>query len=67
MHAFQCGSVSRKPEKTYAQMLDELRYDFPCEPDWVLEQVLAKHGWEKPVMDATLLRAPAEPIETKLL
>lgn len=40
--------MKRKPEKTYAQMLDELRYDFPCEPDWVLEQVLAKHGWEKP-------------------
>jgi len=40
----------KKPVKTYEQMLDELRYDFPCEPDWVLEQVLAKHGWEKPIV-----------------
>ncbi|HEY2002155.1 MAG TPA: hypothetical protein VGG80_07540 [Acidobacteriaceae bacterium] len=44
--------MKRKPQKTYEQMLDELRYDFPCEPDWVLEAVLAKHGWEKPVESA---------------
>lgn len=58
--------MSRKPPKTYAEMLDELRYDFPCEPDWVLEEVLAKHGWEKPSIDATIGPAPAGAVETEL-
>ena len=56
----------RKPEKTYEQALDELRADFPCEPDWVLEQVLAKHGWEKSPDLATLFGSSPGPRDTKL-